>query len=86
MMSEMEEDVRVMVVTEENRVALGDKPCRPHVACLTMGLGMSHAICHDYYFWGLVSSFSFDSLGRSSQPNSPLWGWSFLVWSYLSFC
>lgn len=39
MMSEMEEDVRVMVVTEGNRVALGDKPYRPHVACLTIGWG-----------------------------------------------
>lgn len=39
MMSEMKEDVRVMVVREESDAALREKPGQPQVACLTFRLG-----------------------------------------------
>lgn len=38
MMSEMKEDVRVMVMKKGSGVALADKPRQPHVACLTFSL------------------------------------------------
>lgn len=38
MMSEMKEDVRVMVMKEGSGVALADKPRQPHAACLTFSL------------------------------------------------
>lgn len=39
MMSEMKEDIRVMVMREESDAALRDKSSQPQVACLTFRLG-----------------------------------------------
>lgn len=56
MMSEMKEDVRVMVVREGSSVALGDKLHQPHVACLTFGTISND---HGVLWLSMRSSFSF---------------------------
>lgn len=49
MMSEMKEDVRVMVVREGSSVALGDKLHQLHGACLTFGtISNDHGVCYGY--------------------------------------